>query len=41
MDVELEPTQPPPVAEAVSGLLQAPAGVDPWWQAGIDEALDT
>jgi hypothetical protein len=40
MDVELEPQQPPEIAKALVGLLteseQAP---DPWWQAGIDEAL--
>jgi hypothetical protein len=41
MDVELEPQQPPVVAKAIAQLLteseQAP---DPWWQAGIDEALE-
>jgi hypothetical protein len=41
VDVELDPSQPQPVAEAVGELLQAPAAPDPWWQAGIDEALDT
>ncbi|HEY3961235.1 MAG TPA: hypothetical protein VGL84_01800 [Gaiellaceae bacterium] len=41
MDVELEPQQPDEVAKEVAALLtaseQAP---DPWWQAGIDEALE-
>ena len=45
MDVEVVPEQPAEVAEAVSGLLEEgrPGGgrvPDPWWQAGIDEALD-
>jgi hypothetical protein len=42
VDVELEPQQPSPVAKAIGELLteseQAPP--DPWWQAGIDEALE-
>lgn len=41
MDLELDPPQPDEVTRALSELLtnseQAP---DPWWQAGIDEALD-
>ena len=41
MDVELEPQQPDEVSRAIGVLLteseQAP---DPWWQAGIDEALE-
>jgi hypothetical protein len=41
MDIELEPQQADEVAKAVAALLakseQAP---DPWWQAGIDEALE-
>ena len=41
MEIELEPTQPPEVARAVSELLatQAP-GADPWWAAGLEESLD-
>jgi hypothetical protein len=37
---ELDPPQPEPVAEAIAAALaEAPAAPDPWWQAGIDEAL--
>jgi hypothetical protein len=40
MDVELDPPQPKPVAEAVvDALADAPRDPDPWWRAGIDEAL--
>ena len=39
-DVELDPEQPEPVVRAVEELLQSePAEPDPWWQAGIDDAL--
>ena len=46
MELELVPEQPPEIGEAVADLLQAalPAGgraPDPWWQAGVDEALET
>lgn len=42
MDVELEPEQPPEVARAVAEALEAaPPSPDPWWQAGIEEALGT
>jgi hypothetical protein len=41
VELELDPPQPPPVTEAVASLLEtAEAGPDPWWQAGIDEALE-
>jgi hypothetical protein len=42
MDVELEPQQPDEVALAVAALLaeSEQASPDPWWQAGIDEALE-
>jgi hypothetical protein len=42
MDVELTPAQAPEVEEAIAAVL-APtrATPDPWWQAGIDEALET
>ena len=41
MDIELEPEQPRAVVIAVSEALAAePAAPDPWWQAGIDEALE-
>jgi hypothetical protein len=40
VDVELEPQQPEPVVRAVAELLAATAREpDPWWQAGIDDAL--
>ena len=40
MDVELEPEQPEPVVHAVAELLgDGEDEPDPWWQAGIDEAL--
>ena len=41
MDVELDPDQPDEIARAVSELLQQERQPDPWWQAGIDEALRT
>jgi hypothetical protein len=38
--LELTPVQPEAVMEAVAALLRdAPADVDPWWQAGLDDAL--
>ena len=40
MDVELDPPQPEPVAEAVAeALREGRQGPDPWWKAGIDESL--
>jgi hypothetical protein len=42
MDVELDPEQPPAVAEALAALLREERRpVDPWWQAGIEDALGT
>jgi hypothetical protein len=43
VDVELTPEQPPEVAAAIAAALASggqPAA-DPWWQAGVDEALET
>jgi len=40
VDVELDPEQPEAVGAAVEELLQAGSEPDPWWQAGIDEALE-
>jgi len=38
--VELEPPQPVTVADAVAELLgSGELRPDPWWQAGLDEAL--
>jgi hypothetical protein len=40
METELDPPQPEPVAEVVAEALAAPPPApDPWWQAGIEEAL--
>jgi hypothetical protein len=42
MDVELRPEQPEPVVRAVEELLAAEERPpDPWWQAGIEDALGT
>jgi hypothetical protein len=46
MEVELEPGQPPEVSRAVAELLaparhpSTPVPVDPWWRAGLLEALE-
>ncbi len=41
MDLELDPPQPDEVAPVLGELLdERNASPDPWWQAGIDEALD-
>lgn len=43
MDVELTPAQAPEVEAAIAAVV-APGGEaqpDPWWQAGIDDALET
>lgn len=40
MELELDPEQPPEVVRAVGEVLGAePGAVDPWWQAGLAEAL--
>lgn len=42
VELELTPEQPAAVADAVAALLAEPEPVaDSWWQAGIDEALET
>jgi hypothetical protein len=42
MDLEVTPEQPPEVVEAIEVLvLPPPAKPDPWWQAGLEEALET
>lgn len=44
MDVELIPAQPAEVAAVIAAALGADdrsSEPDPWWQAGIDEALET
>ena len=41
MEFELDPEQPEAVVRAVRELLgTAATAPDPWWQAGVDEALD-
>jgi hypothetical protein len=43
VDVELIPAQPAEVEAAIAAAV-APdqsSAPDPWWQAGIDEALET
>jgi hypothetical protein len=40
MEVELSPAQPDEIAAAIAAELAPPASApDPWWQAGLDEAL--
>jgi hypothetical protein len=42
VDVELIPEPPTPVAEAIEELVApTPPEADPWWQAGLQEALGT
>lgn len=39
--LELTPSQPEAVARAVEKLLGDPSeAADPWWQAGLEEALE-
>jgi hypothetical protein len=40
MPIELDPPQPEPVRRAIERLLEAgEAAGDPWWVAGVEEAL--
>jgi hypothetical protein len=42
VDLELTPEQPPEIAAALAAALEAaPAGPDPWWEAGNRDALET
>lgn len=44
VDVELNPAQAPEIEQAIAAELAATepaAAPDPWWQAGIDDALET
>jgi len=43
VDVELTPAQAPEVEAVIAAALATaePAAPDPWWQAGLDEALET
>lgn len=40
MKLELQPPQPEPVERAIERLLAIKKAIaDPWWAAGLDEAL--
>ena len=39
VDVELDPEQPDEIVDAIADLLDEHAEPDPWWQAGLDDAL--
>jgi len=42
VEVEIAPEQPERVVAAVAELVQASGErTDPWWQAGLEEALET
>lgn len=42
VDLELTPVQPPEIEAAVASALEQAATVpDPWWAAGIEDALET
>jgi hypothetical protein len=43
VDIELTPAQPEPVVDAIESLVAPtpPAEPDPWWRAGLQEALET
>jgi hypothetical protein len=43
VDVELIPAQKPEITAAIAAVVapDGPPEPDPWWQAGIDEALET
>jgi hypothetical protein len=42
MELELDPAQPSEVVRAVGELLLSRAPQpDPWWQAGLDESLES
>ena len=40
VELDLDPEQPEAVVSAVEELLQSEPEPDPWWQAGIDDALE-
>lgn len=42
MDLALTPEQPDAVATAIEALVEQPLPApDPWWQAGLEDALET
>jgi hypothetical protein len=41
VELDVTPEQPAEVERLLAELVDpAPADVDPWWQAGLEEALD-
>jgi hypothetical protein len=41
VEIELDPEQPEEVTRAVAELLaEAAAAPDPWWRAGLDDAVE-
>ncbi len=41
MELDTNPPQPAPIADAIRAALDGGAKApDPWWQAGIDDALE-
>jgi hypothetical protein len=41
VDIELDPEQPEEVTRAVAELLdETVPDPDPWWRAGVDDALE-
>jgi len=42
VDLELTPEQPHAVAAAIEALVEPPEPApDPWWQAGLEDTLET
>ena len=42
MDVDVSPAQPDEIVGAIAELLEHDRpSVDPWWQAGVDENLES
>jgi hypothetical protein len=41
VEIESIPEQPPAVTAALEALLAETVKVDPWWQAGLAEALES
>jgi hypothetical protein len=42
VELELTPEQPPEIEQVVAvALAPAPAPPDPWWEAGVRDALET
>jgi hypothetical protein len=42
VDLELTPPQPPAIEQALAAALaEATPEPDPWWEAGLEDALST